>query len=427
MVTRRNLLWIALASAGSGSACSLGGQTGDEFTTNESSGPDCDETYRPIDDPDAMTELGFSAAEILALANQAFQSDLRWNGIERVQYLPGPGETTLTLRFTAGDVSFVERNELSRDGTHTDEVRDPCDDELAIGVELQVTTEDGALDETFETELRAATKSWATVDLPLDLDALEGSFEVIAVAESERAEPGAAQIVQPTLRVAVSPFGSRGAFDAVLEERTSDAISGRGVGFAEWPSDSSCSDGLPAGLGESPSGPSALALLDSLAAAPALAWQWQDGTETTLALSFAPTSQEYCVFQSLEAGLSSSLATELTLTSEDGRISGSLPVEVMWGPGSEEGTTQVRARLASSATFATEDASLFPELEAELDGYDSIRLTFFVAFLIDGDGEATGAEASIEVFGGMQSVCDVPGSPCPGIQETAVERGELLP
>jgi hypothetical protein len=425
MVMRQNL-WIALASAGLVSACSLGGQTGDEFTANEGS-QDCDETYRPIDDPDAMTDLGFNAAEILAFANREFQSDLRWNAIGRVEYLPGPGETTLTLGFTAGDVSFVERNELSRDGTHTEEVRDPCDDELAIGVELRVTTADGALDEMFETELRAATKSWATVDLPLDLDALEGSFEVVSVTESERAEPGAAQIVQPTLRAALSPFGTRGEFDAVLEERTSNTVSGGWARFAEWPSASPCADGLPAGLGESPSGPSALALLESLEAAPAIAWQWQDGAVTTLALSFVPTSQEYCVFQSLEAGLSSSLATELTLTSEDGRISGPLPVDVMWGPGSEEGTTQVRARLASSATFTTEAvATLFPELAAELDDYDGVRLTFFVAFLVDEDGEATATETSIELFGGMQSACDVPG-PCPGIQETAVERGEQLP
>jgi hypothetical protein len=104
MAARRNLVWPAVLSAGL-SGCTFGRQTGDEFTSNE--GGHCDEAYRAIDDPEEMTELGFSASEVLAFTDQEFQSALRWNAIERVEYVPGPGETTLTLRLNAGNVSLV--------------------------------------------------------------------------------------------------------------------------------------------------------------------------------------------------------------------------------------------------------------------------------------------------------------------------------
>jgi hypothetical protein len=85
----------------------------------------------------------------------------------------------------------------------------------------------------------------------------------------------------------------------------------------------------------------------------------------------------------------------------------------MWGAGDDDGTTKVRARLASSAMFsAAEIAALAPDL----DGYDGVRLSFFVSFLVDAEGRAIAAEGSLEVFGGTSPACDMPGAPCPGFR-----------
>jgi hypothetical protein len=194
----------------------------------------CCETRTPLDGVDqVVTELGFSASEILAFAAGEHATVLRWLPSDAVTYGPESGDVPLSVsvRYAGGPVDFVQSTEAPT-GTSFPSPADA----LAIAVELEVTTDGGALAEVFTGELRASSVLTATLMHMMELDMLGGTFEVLSVDGFDGS--GSAELTQPRLRIDFSDEGTVGRFEALLlEPRAPGVATGGNVEFARWPAE----------------------------------------------------------------------------------------------------------------------------------------------------------------------------------------------
>jgi hypothetical protein len=123
--------------------------------------------------------LGFSADELLNALGAEHQA--------RLTYADGTS-TTLTLglqRGTSGQVQFQQRQYTSDQSGRELAVDSDCDDVLSIPVTLSFTTNDGAFAESWALSLLADSATTATGYVPLELDALAGSYTVTEVDPAE--------------------------------------------------------------------------------------------------------------------------------------------------------------------------------------------------------------------------------------------------
>ncbi len=246
------LRWIKttlMLAIGFGLTACGGGQPPGEFAGNAGilDGVDeCEETRTPVGSPEQMVgELGFSAAEVLAFSAKEHETMLTWLPAQRVSYGPESGDVpvSVTVRHTGGPIDFVESTPRALGDNILDGPvsGNGCGDALAIQVEVELTTAEGALAERFTAELRATSALSAGIVQQVALDALDGTFEAMLIEGSEGANPGSAELVQPTLRITFSELGTEGRFEALLVERFGSAESGFATGglveFARWPSD----------------------------------------------------------------------------------------------------------------------------------------------------------------------------------------------
>lgn len=142
-------------------ACDDGGQTGDE-------GAHCDPVESTTLGLDDDSPLGFSGADVLAVAGGEHTSTLRW---------AIGGTTALTVDVVHdGTVKFVEYEWVDDSGQ--DIAALDCGDQLELGVTVSFATADGAFDESFVTRLDAVAGDAASLFEELDLDDLTGTYEV---------------------------------------------------------------------------------------------------------------------------------------------------------------------------------------------------------------------------------------------------------
>ena len=152
---------------------------------------------------------------------------LRWLPVQRVSYRPESGDVTVSVsvRYAGGPIDFVESTPRALGDNFLDGPvsGDGCSDALAIEVDVELTTAEGALTERFTAELRGSSALSASIVQQVELDALDGTFEAMLTEGSEGANPGSAELVQPTLRITFSELGTEGRFEALRsEEHTSE-------------------------------------------------------------------------------------------------------------------------------------------------------------------------------------------------------------
>ncbi len=145
----------------------------------EGNGPYCEDTPTAIT-LEEVTELGFSAADLLAAAEGSFEEELYWAGVD--------GTTTITVdvNYAEGELNYVTSSAVYPDEGETSiAIGIECEDYVEVYVAADIATADGALDETMELALSsrdglttAASKSFAEGEL-------QGSYEYTGMDPSE--------------------------------------------------------------------------------------------------------------------------------------------------------------------------------------------------------------------------------------------------
>lgn len=154
------------------SLVALGCDLGDK---NPAEGPTCQDTPTDVT-LEEVTELGFSAAEVLARLPASEVALLTWEG---------GGTTDLTLTYApAAAARFVDSVAVYPDGDgETPAIAVICEDRVEIDLDFTIATTDGALDEDLAAPIRATAVDAATVWADLDLDGLQGSLDFDAFTD----------------------------------------------------------------------------------------------------------------------------------------------------------------------------------------------------------------------------------------------------
>ena len=201
-------------------ACAAdGGQTGDE-----NSGPECVEVSSQTLNFDESSPAGFSAEDVAALVEGERVAPLNWVDEGGPSYGPEHGASNITIRVVVPSSASVRWIDLeATEGASNIAVT--CHDRFEIEVETIVSTEGGALDETFNTTVIATQPEEAWVDATLPLADLVGSLTVDTLPESDT-----------VLRVLAGfdASGSVGALRLLVEEQRQDGIAFQDVRIAAW-------------------------------------------------------------------------------------------------------------------------------------------------------------------------------------------------
>lgn len=169
---------------------------------------------------DEVTELGFSGAELWALAAGERTAPLTW---------ARGGEAVLTLGVTGepAEARFVDSVPHTEDGGSTIGIE--CTDRVEVDADVRFVTDDGAFDEAWALPLSATEASLVSFHRRLDLDALGGSYDPAADIEAAVGD-------EPYESVSVDV---RGELDAA---GTRGAVAGQVDGEEQCEDDGTCSD-----------------------------------------------------------------------------------------------------------------------------------------------------------------------------------------
>jgi len=142
------------------------------------SAPRCEDTPTVIT-LEEVSELGFSGAETLALAEGAFDGLLSWHGDDYAD--PSEVSTSpvhVSVAYAEGEVRLVASQAVYPEGdAPTMDLGLICEDYLEVDVSLVVTTEDGGLDESYEVALRSFDGQRATAYAEFDHGSMGGSYD----------------------------------------------------------------------------------------------------------------------------------------------------------------------------------------------------------------------------------------------------------
>lgn len=154
-------------------ACTRSGDDG----LDDTDAPDvipCDDITSRLD-PDEVSPLGFSGADVLTPIAAARTTAATW------PEPPREGETTVTIAVAGnGDPTFHERSVSEDADTDALSDADPaCPDQLEVPVLVTFGSADGAFDEALPMSVWALTASDpVSGSVPLDVDALTGTYTI---------------------------------------------------------------------------------------------------------------------------------------------------------------------------------------------------------------------------------------------------------
>jgi hypothetical protein len=336
---------------------------------------------------DEQTSLGFSARDVLAGTIGMQQQTLRWLPLRTAEYGPESGEQPLTLSIarTSAAVRLVDY-EQKTDGP---EIGAECPDLLEIEVDVSLKTAQGALDEQFRTKLRTRSKHVARINHRIKEADLGGSLAF------SRIHAEGFVFTELSLAITVTSFGTAGQLTPTLERRTADSVGMAASGaLAVW-GPAACQSGIAVPLDARVSGFSGQEVLALLKSREAASVRWQNGDETDLTLSFAPSEAGVCaVLENSSYTLEGKAGTllfrgELTATSADQHIRARWPVVATARPNASGALDVIALELDSNVPRS--DPSLVDDYG--LHGFDVSGYDFFgvrVTFALSGGGAWSG-------------------------------------
>jgi hypothetical protein len=331
------------------SACE-GGQTGDLSGEHPENGTEgsfggCEEHKQKLADFATMTESG-SAEQVLAYAEKSFDAPISWKEAPAGQvWTAGPesGTGTLHIDVARGESAYAltYTQKASDSGIELGSVCPPP--QLGVEVHVNVTTDGGALAESYDTMLCTSAPGVATMSVPFDLTKVGGSLAVSSTMAG-------AKLVQMSLDATFMAEGTSGRLSGTQQIDTgsgaSSASSASQALLAVWPDSAACrqlfQDG--AGLGvtveQTALGETGADTLASIALAEPTSITWMDGAATTLTVAIEPLGDGCFRVNSLpvEAGGGATVTYPVTFKakSADGRLDGTYAGQVIVsGSGSE--------------------------------------------------------------------------------------------
>lgn len=330
-------LGLAPACAG-GQTGDLSGEHGEGNETGNSNG--CEEHKEKLASFDTVTDSG-TAEEVMAYAETSFDSPLTWKEPGQGQaWSAGPesGAGALHIEVTRGANAYrltYSTPPSNGSGAETAAVGLLCPPpQLGVEVHVNVTTEGGALAESYDTLLRTSAPGVATMSVPLDLTKVQGS---LAVSSSNPR----AKLVQVGLGATFMAEGTSGSIQGIeqteLGSGPSGAISAAPALLAVWPDSAACQSlfrdggGLGMSVEQSALGVSGADTLADVAADEDITWL--DGSPSGLTLSIVSTGDGCFRVSPLpaEAGGGAGVTYPVTIAvkSEDGRLDGTYPGSVV--------------------------------------------------------------------------------------------------
>lgn len=400
---------FAALTLGLTSACA-GGQTGDlsgehgEGTeTGNYSG--CEEHKQKLAGFDTATDSG-TAEEVLAYAEKSFDAPITWKEPRAGQaWSAGPesGAGALHIDVARGESAYLLTYSAPANQGGIEIGLSCPPPQLGVEVNVSVTTDGGALAESYDTLLRTSAPGVATLRVPFDLTKLGGT---LAVSSSNPRS----KLVQLSLDATLMAEGTTGTISGI--EQTDSGSGATGVSsagnalLAVWPDSAACQalsqdgGGLGMPVEQSALGVTGTDTLASVAASEPASVTWLDGSQTTLTVGIAATGDGCFRVSPLpsEAGGGASVTYPVTITvkSEDGRVDGLYAGSVVAsGMGSE------RSVLASAYLDVSVDdvaQSGFSDVSVPA-GSDGLRLRIESTFA---DGEASG---TVELFSVSNPPC----------------------
>lgn len=349
----RNAFLVGWAVTGGLALGCSGGQTGDLGGAREDShAGHCSESETRLAELDTQTALGFSAADVLDWLSGVHTSRLVWGNTSLVEFSPHDSMTDVSFRIECPDpdprfVASEPKQQASLDAADIDD--DSCPDLVRLDCQLQMTTDDGGLDESWAVSIDARRADLASVDHALEPDRFRGSFEIGAPKLDN------AEIEQLTLELGLSRFGVRGTLTSILESRSDAAVSATGARYASWPAETCGEPGSQAfALGPSSDAGAVAseAILQQLVPDAARAVDWPAGEQASLNLDVVPDALGCVQFGPHAEGLSVSYAARVEASTQDGRLE-------FTADGRLEATFDARVELVRAAIRA----SLVPSLE----------------------------------------------------------------
>jgi hypothetical protein len=327
------LTWFGLAALCLGCA-GVGGQSGDLSGSNDdregtnSGGESCEEHKQPVGF-DESTDAG-TPEDILAFAERSFEAPLTWKTAQTGYWeLSATGSDTLHVDVTRGASAYY-LTYTPKPNDSGIEIGIGCPTPaLGIEVEVAVSTDSGALAESYDTMLYARSSELATFDVSVDLDDLGGSLEV------SYSNPNT-ELVQVRLDATLMAEGMSGSLGGI-EQTTfgsgpEGAVSGRAGVLAVWPDSPACAQeyGSSPGLGVTPdqnalgiSGDAAATMISDTTPA-SVTWA-TDASETELSVT-ATIEGDGCLRALAYGGLDDGTPGSVTyparfvVTSADGRL-----------------------------------------------------------------------------------------------------------
>src|SRR6478609_1460283 len=409
---------LAALALGLGAGCA-GGQTGDlsgqnggpgdgtgEGTVNGGGG--CEEHKQKLGSFDDMTDAG-SAEQLLGYAEGSFDSPITWRAPGQGQaWSVGPesGQGQLHVEVTRGESAYLltyTQPQQSGSG-ETTAIGTLCPPtQLGVEAHVSISTEGGALAESYDLLLRSVVPGVATLRVPLDPAKVSGSLEI--GSSNPRAK-----LVQLSLDATLMAEGISGRI-AGLEQidygsGASGVSSASGAVLAVWPDSAACKALWPDGGGLGlPIGAEALGVsgedtLASLVPASPAPIRWLGGEQTTLTVSFDGAGDGCFRVSELPVeiggGPTVSYPVTIGLKSADGKLDGSYAGTVV---ASGSGNS---SRIAASASLqlAVEDVadSGFTSVTVP-EGIDGLLLRF------DSTLQAGSVASSVKLLGLTNPPC----------------------
>jgi hypothetical protein len=453
-----SVVLASLASACVGTSTGNPAMPGEEVPNigpGETASGSCDDTTTKLASLDADSPLGFSAAAMLALAQDHEDTSIEW--LDRaggVSYGPESGVGTLRIELEPRDSAprFVDRRPKtsgSKGGPEIaiGEIYSPCADTVELDVSVHVSSGSGALDEQFDAVLSAKGPNVARIYLQRKAADLTGSFEATLSSDAS------ATLESVQFDLTFSKLGPSGQLGVGFKQPAPAASSNRNSGvsssavnpgpIARWPANADCEDGafdarvdqrvdqFSAQDGVERFNQASLQL--SAAGAPA----------TRLHASFTPAGGACALLEpspygGMEPVPSIAVRGELALRSDDGRIDGKWALMLSAGAAADGslGSVKVAFDLHGSIIASLVDATVF-ESTYGIHGFDMTSYDQAGVVLTVTVGPAAAVSGELVVNGVKRPQCQTqavpppdPGSgsgapsqssaPCAGLQFTPV-------
>jgi hypothetical protein len=162
----------------------------DEDTATVSSMPSCEETPTALA-LEEQTALGFSAGELLAMAEGLTETELLWA-------VDGTSALSIEVSHQGGEARYITSVAVyPDDGGATPAIGVVCEDRVEIDVSVTFQTDEGTFNEAWDGTLRSSSGEadlTASLYHELDLDAMGGSFAVDGWAPEGYADSAVAWI-----------------------------------------------------------------------------------------------------------------------------------------------------------------------------------------------------------------------------------------